>query len=155
MPAETGVLRADVVFVQLKQYVVPAVGITTNARNGYTVWVKDANNGTFNSAGTGANIPIPTTLGTASIDMSTKSGTGAYGLGVTVSGGSATANTAYNGATTNYAGTLSNVFQPMASSITFATSDTITLIPRVIASTTQAPANDYTDTLTIVAAGQF
>ena len=133
----------------------PAVSITTNARNGYTAWVKDANNGTLNSAGTGANIPIPGSVGGASYNLATMTGPGAFGLGVTVSGGGATADAAYNGATTAYAGTLSNAFRPMASSTTYASNDTITLIPRAIASTTQAPASDYTDTLTVVAAGQF
>ena len=132
----------------------PSITIVTNARNGYTAWVEDANNGTLNSAGTSSNIPIPTTLGSASVNLSAKSSTGAFGLGVTTTGG-ATATAAYNGATAGYAGTLANTFQPMASSSTYSSGDTITLIPRAIASTTQAPANDYTDTLTVVAAGQF
>lgn len=133
----------------------PTYTVTTNARNGWTAWVKDANNGTLTSAGTGSNIPIPQAVGLPSIDLGTKTATGAFGLGVTVSGGSATADAAYNGATAGFAGTLSNNFRIAAYSTTFATSDVVTLRPRAIASVTQAPAADYTDTLTIVAAGQF
>lgn len=135
----------------------PVVSIVTNARNGWVTWVKDANNGTLNSAGTGTNIPTPGAVGGASYNLGDAGhiASGGFGLGVTVSGGSAAADAAYNGAVAGYAGTLANTFRPIASSTTYSSADTVTLIPRVIASTTQAPANDYTDTLTVVAAGQF
>lgn len=133
----------------------PTVTVVTNARNGWTAWVSDANNGTLNSIGASANIPTPGAVGGASYNLATMAAAGAYGLGVTVSGGSATADAAYNGATSGYAGTLSSTFRQMAYSTTYASSDVVTLIPRAIAKTTQAPASDYTDTLTVVAAGQF
>lgn len=134
----------------------PTVTIVTNARNGWMAWVKDANNGTLNSAGAGSNIPTPGAVGT-NRDISTMSGPGAFGLGVTTSGGSSAPATEYNGATftNNGVGTLSNSYRPAASSTAVASNDVITLLPRAIASTTQAPANDYTDTITIVAAGSF
>ncbi|NTV55047.1 MAG: hypothetical protein HGA16_00905 [Candidatus Moranbacteria bacterium] len=132
----------------------PVVSVTTNARNGYTAWVQDANNGTLNSAGASTNIPAPGAVG-SNYDLATLTANGAFGLGVTVSGGSTTAATEYNGATAGHAGALSTSFRPMASSTTVSAGDTITMIPRAIAKSTQAPANDYTDTLTVVAAGQF
>ena len=132
----------------------PTVTIVTNARNGWTAWVKDANGGTLTSAGTGTNIPTPGAVG-SNYDLSTMTSTGAFGLGVTTTGGSSTPTTEYNGATAGHAGTLSSTFRPMASSTAYAASDVVTLLPRAIASTTQAPASDYTDTLTVVAAGQF
>jgi len=131
----------------------PTVTIVTNASRGWTTWVSDANNGTLTSAGASANIPTPGAVG-SNYDLSTMAATGAYGLGVTVSGG-VTVTPEYAGAVASHAGTLSSTFRPIASSSTYATSDVVTLIPRAIAKTTQAPAADYTDTLTVVAAGQF
>ena len=130
----------------------PGITITTNARNGYTAWVSDANGGTLNSAGTGTNIPTPGAVG-SNYDLTTMTTNGAFGLGVTVSGPTVVAE--YDGTTAGHAGTLSTSFRPMATKNTYGSGDTITLIPRAIAKATQAPANDYTDTLTVVAAGQF
>lgn len=133
----------------------PAVGVVTNARNGWTAWVMDANNGTLNSAGASSNIPAPVAAGAASIDLSTKATTGAYGLGITSTGGSPVLDPAYDGHIANYAGTLSIQFRPLASSATYSSADQITLIVRAVAKTTQAPASDYADTITVVAAGNF
>ena len=132
----------------------PTVTIVTNARNGWTAWVKDANNGTLNSAGTASNIPTPGAVG-SNYDLSGMTSTGAFGLGVTTTGGSSAPATEYSGVTAGHAGTLSNAFRPMATSTAYATSDVVTILPRAIASTSQAPATDYTDTITVVAAGQF
>lgn len=132
----------------------PTATVITNARNGWTAWVKDANNGTLNSAGTGTNIPTPGAVG-SNYDLATMTGPGAFGLGITTSGGSSAPSAEYTGVTAGHAGTLSNAYRIGASSTTYATSDVITLLPRAIASVTQAPASDYTDTITIVAAGQF
>jgi len=132
----------------------PTITIVTNARLGWTAWVKDANNGTLNSAATGTNIPTPGAVG-SNYDLTTMTGPGAFGLGVTTSGGSSAPVAEYSGVTAGHAGTLSNSFRAMSSSTTYASSDVTTLLPRAIAATTQAPAADYTDTLTVVAAGMF
>lgn len=132
----------------------PVVTITTNARNGWVTWVKDANNGTLNSVGTSSNIPTPGAVG-SNYDLATMTGPGAFGLGVTTTGGSSAPSIEYSGVTAGHAGALSNNFRIAASSTAYATSDAITLRPRAIASTTQAPASDYTDLLTVIAAGQF
>ncbi len=134
----------------------PTVTIVTNARNGWTTWVKDANDGTLTSAGTGSNIPNAGTVGTSyNLGDAGHIASGGFGLGITTTGGSSAPTTEYSGVSAGYAGRLSNAFRPAATSTAFASSDVITLLPRAIASVTQAPANDYTDTITIVGAGQF
>ena len=52
-------------------------------------------------------------------------------------------------------GTLSNIFQPIAASSGTTAGDILTLIERAKISSVQAPAADYTDTLTVVAAGRY
>ncbi|MDR3583282.1 MAG: hypothetical protein P4L62_02900 [Candidatus Pacebacteria bacterium] len=133
----------------------PTVTIATNARNGWITWVKDGNNGLLSSSSTGANIPTAGAVG-SNHDLSTMSATGGFGLGVLATAGPTVVpeySASSAGGTT--VGTLSSSFRPVVTSSTFATNDVITLYPRAIASTTQAPATDYADLLTVVAAGQF
>jgi hypothetical protein len=132
----------------------PTATLTTNARNGWWSWVKDANSGTLNSAATGSNIPTPGAVG-SNYNLSGMGGTGAFGLGVTTT--NTRQSSEYDGSTFagSGAGTLSNSYRVAASYTAATSSEVITLLPRAIVSTTQAPANDYTDTITIIAAGSF
>jgi hypothetical protein len=134
------------------------VTIGTNANNGYIVWAKSAN-AALSSATTSESIATagsidaaPTTLSTGSdgyvldVDLTTDSGTGT---------GTVTIDPEYNGATTSAGGTLSTSFQPIASANGTTDSDVLTLYARATISAVKAAADDYTDTLTIVGAGNF
>ena len=134
----------------------PTVTIVTNARNGWTSWVRDANNGTLTSASTSSSIPAPGAVGSNyNIDSGSCRTSGCFGLGITTSGGSSNPSAEYTGVSAGYGGSLSSSYRTIASSSAYATSDVITLRPRATASSTQAPATDYTDTITVVAAGSF
>lgn len=136
-----------------------AVTVSTNASNGWLAWVKSAN-AALNSAATGDTIA---TTGTVDNSPSTISaGTEGYVLDANLTTDSATAGTGtvtidpeYNGATTSAGGTLSTNFQEFATANGPTDGDVITLIPRVAISGLTQAATDYTDTLTVVAAGNF
>ncbi len=144
------------------------VTITTNANSGWIAWVKNLNGssgaatkGALKSAAAG-NYTIPTTnanaLGSASHTLST--GTEDYGLGVTINtdasgGGTVTLDAAYDG-TASKAGVLDPTnFRPIASANGTASGDIITLQERATISGGTPAANDYTDTLTVIGAGNF
>ncbi len=135
-----------------------AITVTTNAANGWNMWVKDANAGLTSSnasktiATSGSLDDTPTTLSTGSegyvldVDLTTDAG----------SGGTVTVAAEYNGATTSAGGTLSSsAFQLASSANGTANGDVITLIPRATISGVTPAAADYTDTLTVVGAGLF
>lgn len=142
--------------------------ITTNASSGWIAWVKNLNGssgastkGALKSA-TAGNYTIPTTnanaLGSASHTLS--AGTEDYGLGVTITtdaagGGTVTLDAAYDGTSTK-AGVLDPTnFRPIASANGTANGDVIDLKERATITGATPAANDYTDTLTIIAAGNF
>jgi hypothetical protein len=137
------------------------VTITTNAKGGWITWVKDSAQGLYSAT---ANYTIPTsgtvdgtpsTLATNSEGyvLDTKLTTDAAG-GCTVA-----IDPEYNGVGTVQGGTLSANFQPIAActGVSPATSngDIITLIERVAISGSTPAGNDYTDTITVVGAGNF
>lgn len=140
------------------------VTITTNAVSGWVAWVKSAN-AALNSASTGANISTYGSLDNTASSISVASGNTGYVLDVDettdASGGCTLQQPSgygaeYNGATTEEGGTLSTAFQPIAECAGgTANGDIITLNNRVRISSVQAAATDYTDTLTVVAAGRF
>lgn len=135
--------------------------IATNAASGWVAWVKSAN-AALNSVSTGATIA---TIG--SIDNTTTSLTASnygYLLDVTFTDsgtGTGTVTQAanygqeYDGNSSNTGGTLSTSFQPIAASSGTTDNDTVTLKALARISAVQAAATDYTDTLTVVAAGRF
>lgn len=145
------------------------VTLTTNAAAGWILWIKDAtaNNGNMTSASTGATFPFAgTQADNAETDL-----TGATGYGVhaeintdaanggTVSQASnfgaeygSAANTCGSGSSV---GALQNTFLPAAASNGAANGDVIRLCARAKASGLQQAATDYTDTVTITAAGRF
>lgn len=137
------------------------VTIGTNAASGWVAWVKSAN-AALNSASTSATIATsgsldnaptnlnPTTGYVLDVDITTDSGTGTGTVTQASNYGAE-----YNGTTTEEGGTLSTTFQPIAASSGTTDGDVITLTERAFISAVQAAATDYTDTLTIVAAGRF
>lgn len=141
------------------------VNISTNGANGYIAWVSSAN-AALNSAGTGATIP---TTGSVDNSVSTLSGaTYGYLLDViltTDGNGTGTLSQAanygqeYDGGDTCSAsstgGTLSTTLTPIAASNGTTDGDVLTLCALVRINAAQTAASDYTDTLTVVAAGRF
>ncbi len=144
------------------------VSISTNAQDGWIAWVKSLNAG-LNSAGTGASIAsagsyddAPTDLASTTgyvldVDITTDSGTGTGTVSQSAGTGAAGDGygAEYNGTNATSGGTLTTSFQPIAASDGTTGGDVLTLIERAKISAVQAAATDYTDTLTIVAAGRF
>ena len=126
--------------------------ISTNARNGWTTWVKSAN-AALTSASPGATSIA--TVGSYPTITTLAAGTPGYLLKVTTSGGSSAPAAGYTTAGANDGGALSTSFQIAAADTVAASSDTVTFVARARVSATQPPANDYTDTLTVIAAGMF
>jgi hypothetical protein len=137
------------------------VTLTTNANAGWIAWVKSAT-ATLNSASISKNIPTAGTINDApndlasttgyvlDVDVTTDSGTGTG----TVSQG-AGYGAEYNGTNATSGGTLSTTFQPIAASSGTTGGDVLTLIERAKITAVQEAATDYTDTLTVIAAGRF
>jgi hypothetical protein len=137
------------------------VSVTTNAKGGWIGWVKDLNQGLssatanykINTSGTvnGA----PSTVATASegyvldADMTTDA---AGGCTVAIAA-------EYDGTGANQGGTLSASFQPFAACTgappATSNGDVVTLIERATIQGSTPAGSDYTDTITIVAAGNF
>jgi hypothetical protein len=133
------------------------ITITTNAASGWLAWAKSAN-AALNSAASGDTIATTGTVNGAPSSLS--AGTEGYVLDVDLTtdgsnGGAVTIDAEYLGADTSSGGTLSTSFQPIATANGAASSDIITLIPRVAISGLTEAASDYTDTLTVVGAGNF
>jgi hypothetical protein len=137
------------------------VTIATNAASGWVAWVKSANANLF-SASTSATILTAGTIDNTPTDLASNTG---YVLDVDVTTDSAVGTgvvsqasgygAEYNGTNTTSGGTLSTTYQPIASSSGTTDGDVLTLIERAKITAIQAAAADYTDTLTVVAAGRF
>jgi hypothetical protein len=125
--------------------------IATNAAYGWFMWAEDTNAGLRSTI---QSKTIATVTPGTNTNMSARNGTEAYALGVTATGGTANANfinsTGYSG------GGLSNSSYNQIASGTAATSGA-TVVTKEIAdiSATTPPANDYTDTISLVGAGSF
>lgn len=127
--------------------------ITTNARNGWTTWVKSANAGLV-SASPGATTIA--TVGTYDGTPTTLSaGTTGYVLKVATSGGTSAPAAEYLSPGADQGGTLTTAYNIAASATAAAAAETVTFTERARVATTQPAAADYTDTLTVVAAGMF
>ncbi len=135
--------------------------VTTNAKGGWIGWVKDSQQGLFsatanykiNTAGTVNGAPSTLTAGTEGYVLDANLTTDAAG-GCTVA-----IDAEYDGATTSAGGTLSANFQPFAACTGTAPAtsngDVITLIERAAIAGGTPAGSDYSDILTIVAAGNF
>jgi hypothetical protein len=131
--------------------------IVTNASKGWICWAKDSNQGLSSAT-------APYTIATSgSIDgtpSALSGGSEGYVLDVDMTtdatgGGAVTIDPEYNGTTTADGGTLSGTFQPVATASGTANGDVITFINRAAIAGSTPAGSDYTDTMTIVAAGNF
>lgn len=138
--------------------------IITNANNGWIAWARSASASGLTSASTGANIAhaptandnTPTTLTGANygyvMDVSfTDSSTSGTGTVSQAAGYGAE----YDGNGTTSGGTLETILRPVAAANGVTDGDTITLTEIARITPIQQAANDYTDTITVVAAGRF
>ncbi len=134
------------------------VTIATNAADGWIAWARSANT-SLDSANTGETIETtgsidntPSTLSAGSdgyvmdVDLITDSGTG---------DGTVSIAPEYNGSESDQGGTLSSTYQEIATCDGTTNGDVITLIARATASAIKAAAEDYTDTWTVIGAGNF
>lgn len=137
------------------------VTLATNAASGWITWVKSAN-AALNSASTGASIPTAGSIDDAPTDLASSTGY-VLDVNITTDSGTGTGTVSqaagygaeYDGTNSTSGGTLSTTFQPIAASSGTTDGDVLTLIERAKISAVQAAATDYTDTLTVVAAGRF
>lgn len=136
--------------------------VSTNAPLGYTAYVK-SNNGALTSA-TNPSTPISTGSFNGSPDALTPVGTiskytfvpSSGTVCVTTCSGAIAYDGEYNGITSTTGGSFNSTnFASFMSRSGYTGGDTILLQERVAVTATIGYANDYTDTLTIVAAGNF
>jgi hypothetical protein len=135
--------------------------VATNANNGWVAWVKSANVG-LTSTSISSSIATAGTVNDTPTDLS---GTTGYVLDVDITTDSAQGvgtitqaagyGAEYNGVGANSGGSLSNTFQAIAASNGTTGGDVLTLTERAKVTAVQPAANDYTDTLTVIAAGRF
>jgi hypothetical protein len=128
--------------------------LSTNAKNGWMVWAKDANTG-LNSPSASSTI-ASTTPGTNSTLVA---GTPGYNTGLTFSqvGGSGTITIAapFVGSSAGQGGGLDTAFRTVASSNGTADTAVLTLKNNVAIGNTTVAATDYSDTITVIGAGLF
>lgn len=128
--------------------------VSTNAKNGWTVWAKDSNTG-LNST-TASKTIASTTPGTNSTLVA---GTEGYNTGITTSqvGGSGTITVAapFVGTGTGQGGGLDTTLRPFATSNGTADTAVLTIKNNVAINNTTPAAADYTDTITVIGAGLF
>lgn len=132
--------------------------VSTNARNGWISWIKS---GTDGGSGVGA---LHSTVANADIDSpgsfngtpETLTTTGGYVLDVNTGTGSPNIHAEYNGSGADDGGHLSfSQFRQTAYATAPADGNTVSLVVKARSSNTTPAAADYTDTLTVVAAGSF
>jgi hypothetical protein len=128
--------------------------VSTNAKNGWLVWAKDANTG-LNST-TASKTIASTTPGTNSTLVA---GTEGYNTGITTSqvGGSGTISVAapFVGTGTGQGGGLDTTLRTLASSNGTADTAVLTMKNNAAINATTPGASDYTDTITVIGAGLF
>lgn len=125
------------------------MGLTTNANNGGSIYVKDSNAGLYSAL---AN----TTITSASTDLSSSSL--GYGGQVTTtsqtSGGPINSQSPFNGISNNI-GAFSATLQQLVSTSAPVTNGNATLRLKAKAAATTPSAVDYTDTITLIATMSF
>jgi len=133
------------------------VSTSTNAAKGWIGWIKSSNNA-LSSVTTGESIA---TSGTVDGSPSTcTAGTDCYVVdaNITTTGagtGALTIDPEYNGSVANSGGALSSVFVPFVSRSGKTDGDKITLIAYAAIIAGKSAGSDYTDTWTVVGAGNF
>lgn len=132
--------------------------VSTNARNGWLSWVKSgtnggSGNGALHSTLANANIVSP---GSFDGTPETLSSTGGYILDVNTGSGSPTIAAEYDGSTADTGGHIDqSQFRQIADATAPANDNTVDLVVKARSAATTPAASDYTDTLTVVAAGSF
>lgn len=128
--------------------------VNTNAKNGWNVWAKDSNTG-LNSASAAYTI-ASTTPGSNS---TLSAGTEGYNTGVTSSQtggtGTITVATPFVGGSTGKGGGLDTTLQTLATSGGTANNAVLTMTNNAAINGATPAASDYTDVITVVAAGLF
>jgi hypothetical protein len=128
--------------------------LSTNAKNGWMVWAKDANTGLTSSS---ASSTIAST--TPGSNSTLSAGTSGYNTGVTTSqvggSGSITVAAPFVGSSAGQGGGLDSSLRILASSNGTADTAVLTLKNNVAISPTVAAAADYADTITVIGAGLF
>lgn len=128
--------------------------VSTNAKNGWMVWAKDANTGLASVSA--ASTIASTTPGTNSTLVA---GTAGYNTGITSSqvGGSGTISITapFAGASTGQGGGLDTTLRTLATSNGTADTAVLTIKNNVAISAITPAATDYADTITVIGAGLF
>lgn len=128
--------------------------VSTNARNGWISWVRSLNAGLDSASAPDSIDSAAWASGVGNIvDLSSNTG---YVLDVNQGSGTPTIATEYNGTgDANEGGNLDLQFRQTARGLAPASGNTVSLRVRTKPDATTAAASDYTDTLTVVAAGSF
>jgi hypothetical protein len=133
--------------------------VTTNANNGHIMWLRSATNAGLTSTSVSASIAFS---GTPADATPTTLTAGTEGVVIDIdkttdTSGTLTIAAEFNGTTTSAGGTPSTTYQEIAhaSGPVAGAGDVVTFIPRVAISATTQAADDYTQTFTIVGAGDF
>jgi hypothetical protein len=137
------------------------ITLTTNANSGWIVWAKSLNGvtkGSLQSATASYKITSGSSLGSASHALS--SNVEDYGLATTINtdasgGGTVSLDGAYDGSSSKLGVLDSQNFRPIASSNGTANGDIINVLERASIKGDTPAANDYTDTITLIGAGNF
>lgn len=128
--------------------------INTNAQNGWQAWARDSNTGLTSAAA--AHTIASTTPGTNSVLVA---GTQGYNTGITstqTSGtGTITVATPFVGGSAGRGGGLNTALATLATSNGTAENAVLTITNNAAISATTPAASDYTDVITVVAAGLF
>jgi hypothetical protein len=131
--------------------------VITNARNGWTSWIKGTNGsttiGSLHSVAANADISAPAAWPT----VSTLGTSGGYVVDADSTAGGPTIAAGYAGGSADQGGASTTLFKQIATKTTPTSiaQDQVTINARARAAATQAAGNDYTDTLTVTAAGSF
>lgn len=125
--------------------------VGTNAKNGWVSWIKNTTNGLYSSSQS-SPISVPTGSYGTIYDLDSTTG---YVLDAVPGTGTPTIDTAYDGNGTSSGGILTDSFKQVAYKASQGNADTFVVNLRSKVTTTQVPATDYADTLTIAAAGEF
>lgn len=135
------------------------ITLTTNATSGWILWVKDLNSGLKSSTAGNYTIDSTTAGSSCASGHGLSAGTEGYGLDATITtdatgGGTVSLDNNYNcGA--NAAGGLDTTYRTVASADGTADGDVITVQELAAIAGSTPAANDYTDTLTFIGAGNF
>lgn len=127
--------------------------VSTNARNGFVSWIKGTNwNGLYSSTANAMIFSPGTYPQIADLTVSAQKG---YGLDAQPGTNTPTIAAGYQGSATTVGHIDSSQFRQVASLTGPQASTTVTLNVRAAITATQSAATDYSDVLTVTAAGSF